>query len=983
MPNLTPDQILEILRIIHILGISIGLGGAIVADLLGLRLLLSARPKPIEGALGQIHHTVLLGLAIIWASGLAIAYIKVPLDAIPNKVFLKLTVVSLLTINGFFIGRYLVPLAEKRAKPLLATFSLSEVCTSALFMSISISCWFAALFVSKSTDLQQMPLSTMFTMAYFFWCSICIAVLLFLFVGKVILTSVGKHGAPLDPEPRGGFRPGLSPVGSSAGFRINPIPSSPAMAGVSAFADNQANENNLSADGARAKYQSLKDRFAGQSQAEAPTSAFGGMRAANDMPDRSEALHLRSKFDRSTNGKNKSQPAEFPTGKLMGFFKRLGSGNSTKVDQRELPQSSGRRLWGQPSDARPQAHTHDKISTDNAGQETVQNTALSNKLPVMREDAGTVANRQQPKQATAGKKQEFDRARVTGSLFRMCRGAIMGTVGISFIVNVLMLTGPLFMLQIYDRVLTSGSVPTLMALIGLVTGLFFFMGLLELVRSRIMVRLGLRIDRTLSGPVFASIMSVTSGGAAAVKNRLLQDLTQIRQFVAGPGPTAMFDIPWTPLYFALIFAFHWILGVTALAGAAVLIVLSLINDRFSREPVEEASKRSSQANAMAEAGRKNAEVLHSMGMINVFRDRWLQEHGAGISAYRKASDISGTLTTITKITRLFLQSLILAVGAYLAILQEITPGVIIATSIIMSRGLAPVEQLIGQWRGLLSTRQGLARIQTELAEDADTPDFMTLPEPRAYVQVEKIFAAAPGSRQPVLKGVEFSMGPGDAVAVVGQSGSGKSTLARALVGVWPTIKGHVRLDGAALDQWDPEQLGRNVGYLPQDVELFDGSIAENIARFEGNADPGAIVAAARKAQVHELILQLPDGYGTRVGEGGTTLSGGQRQRIGLARALYGKPVLVVLDEPNSNLDTEGEKALGQAIGTLREEGSAVIVMAHRSNIVNFVNLVLVIKDGRVVTFGDKDDVLGRRTNVPSGKKLRKANVQAVAHNPTE
>ncbi len=979
MPNLSSDQILEILRIIHILGISIGLGGAIVADLLGLRLLLCARPRPIEGALRQIHHTVLMGLVLIWASGLAIAYLKVPLDAVPDKVYLKLAVVSLLTLNGFFIGRYLIPLAEKRAKPLLATFTISEVCTSALFMSISISCWFAALFVSKSSDLQQMPLATMFTMAYFFWCAICIAVLLFLFSAKLLLASLGKSGAPLDPDPRGRRGPGFAPAVAPPGFRINPISMNPSMAGVSAFADNQANENNAPAYGTRAGYASSKRIRLGTDKASA--SAFTGGHAANDVPARAERPRRKSLFDRSAANETRPPRGRFSPSKLSGVINGLMNRNPAQVDQRGLPQQTGNRLWG--SAKRAAAQTRSWNDRQNAEHTAPPGASLSNQLPVRREDAGAVAARQTSKPRSEADPQDIERTRVARSLFRLCRGAVVGTIGISFVVNMLMLTGPLFMLQIYDRVLTSGSVPTLMALIGLVTGLFFFMGLLELIRSRVMVRLGLRIDRALSGPVFQSIMSVTSRSAAAVKNRLLQDLTQIRQFVAGPGPTAMFDLPWTPLYFALIFAFHWVLGVTALIGAAILIALSLVNDRLSRDPVEEASKRSSQANAMAEAGRKNAEVLHSMGMFNVFRDRWLQEHGAGISAYRKASDISGTLTTITKIMRLFLQSMILAVGAYLAIHQEITPGVIIATSIIMSRGLAPVEQLIGQWRGLLATRQGLARIQSELAADADTSDFMTLPEPRAYVQVEKIFAAPPGSGQPVLKGVEFSLGPGDAVAVVGQSGAGKSTLARVLVGVWPILKGHVRLDGAALDQWNPEQLGRNVGYLPQDVELFDGSIAENIARFEGNADPGAIVAAARKAQVHELILQLPDGYGTRVGEGGATLSGGQRQRIGLARALYGKPALVVLDEPNSNLDTEGERALGEAIGTLREEGSAVIVMAHRSNIINFVNLVLVIKDGRVVTFGDKDDVLGRRSRAAAGKKLRKANVQAVAHNPTE
>lgn len=561
--------------------------------------------------------------------------------------------------------------------------------------------------------------------------------------------------------------------------------------------------------------------------------------------------------------------------------------------------------------------------------------------------------------------------------FSACRNALIGTGAISFVINLLMLTGPLFMLQIYDRVLTSRSVPTLVALLVLVASLYTFMGLLELIRSRILVRIGLRIDRLLNEPVFeAAVRVAPAPGTGSTQTQTLRDLDQLRQFISGPGPFAIFDMPWAPLYFAVIFLFHWWLGLVAVGGAVILLILSLINEFTIRKPLAEASARATHSFAVAEAGRRNAEVLHAMGMFRNYREKWLGGRQESLASHTRASDRAGTLTAATKTTRLFMQSLMLAVGAYLALQQIVTPGVMIAASIIMSRALAPIEQAIGNWRAFIGARQGAKRIRAALAGLADGAEKMILPDPEGTITVEKVYAAAPGLSDPILKNIVFQLEPGDALGVIGPSGSGKSTLARALVGVWPLMQGHVRLDGAALDQWDPGQLGANIGYLPQDVELFDGTVEENIARFEAEHDPADVVAAAKKADVHELILSLADGYGTRIGEGGAVLSAGQRQRVALARALYGKPVFVVLDEPNSNLDAEGEAALTEAIKRLRKEKCTTVVMAHRPSAIAAVNLLLVLQEGRQAGFGPKAKVLREHVREAKGAD-EESNVQAM------
>lgn len=559
--------------------------------------------------------------------------------------------------------------------------------------------------------------------------------------------------------------------------------------------------------------------------------------------------------------------------------------------------------------------------------------------------------------------------------FAASRSALIGTGAISCVTNLLMLTGPLFMLQIYDRVLTSGSVPTLVALLVLVSGLFAFMGALELLRSRILVRVGLRLDRILNERVFEAVVRVAPAAGGST-TQTLRDLDQLRQFVSGPGPFAIFDMPWAPLYFAVIFLFHWWLGLVAVGGALVLLTLSLINEFATRKPLAEAAAHSARSFTLAEAGRRNAEVLHAMGMYRNYLQRWLGAHDTALGEQTRSSDRAGTITAATKATRLFLQSLMLATGAYLALQQIVTPGVMIAASIILARALAPIEQAIGHWRGFTSARQGMSRVKAALAALPEDTSRMRLPEPQGRLTVEKAYAAPPGVADPILKDISFRLSPGDALGVIGPSASGKSTLARALVGVWPLIHGAVRLDDAALDQWDPEQLGRNIGYLPQDVELFDGTVEENIARFEAERDPEAVVAAAQKADVHRLILALPDGYGTRIGEGGAVLSAGQRQRVALARALYREPVLIVLDEPNSNLDADGDAALTRAIETLRADGRVVVVMAHRPSAITAVNLLLVLKEGRQVEFGPKAEVLRDHVQ-PASKEETHANVRAI------
>ena len=555
-----------------------------------------------------------------------------------------------------------------------------------------------------------------------------------------------------------------------------------------------------------------------------------------------------------------------------------------------------------------------------------------------------------------------------GAAFHSRRRAFIGAGFFSCCINMLMLTGPLFMLQIYDRVLTSRSIPTLVALLILVIGLFAFMGLLEIIRSRILVRIGAKLDEHLGSQVFDKVLHHSLQKTPNINSQPLRDLDSVRQFLSGPGPFALFDTPWVPVYLGVIFLLHTWLGLFACAGALLLFGFALLNEYATRRRLEAVSKSTLAAHAFAEENRRNAEVVQAMGMASTMRERWQDLRSVAIEDHNKASDRSGTISAMSKAARMLLQSMILALGAYLAVKQEITAGSMIAASIIMSRALSPLEQSIMHWRGFLNFRRAYKRLKLIFNNTEDAPEPMQLPEPIGRLEVNNIIAAASGSRTPILQGVNFSLEVGHALGVIGPTGSGKSTLARVLVGVWPALKGSITIDSAPLEQWNPEQIGPAIGYLPQDIELFSGTVEENISRFSKQPDPEGVIRAAQLANVHDLILQLPDGYNTKLGEGGATLSGGQRQRIALARALYGDPVFVVLDEPNSNLDMEGEVALVQAITTLKSMNKTVVVIAHRPSAINSVDYLLYMQDGRQTAFGPKEEILQKVTqqvNKPS------------------
>lgn len=546
-------------------------------------------------------------------------------------------------------------------------------------------------------------------------------------------------------------------------------------------------------------------------------------------------------------------------------------------------------------------------------------------------------------------------------VFRAVRSALFGVALVSLLVNLLMLTGPLYMLQVYDRVLASGSVPTLLVISGFALVLYTVFGLLEGLRSRILSRIGQRIDARLSGLAFiVSSRLPLRLGASAAKLRPVQDLDAVRTFMSGPGPSAIFDLPWMPVYFALLFLFHPLLGWLAIGGAVLICILIGLNEATSRKPVSEAARASSRRAAVEEAGRRNAEALGAMAMEGALMQRWERENEAFLGVQRRAQDWSGFFATAIKTVRFLLQSAVLGLGAWLAILHEVSPGVVIAGSILTSRALAPVEQAVGHWRSFAAARLGRRRLREVFAKLADAEtERLELPLPQRALTVEHLASAPAGMNRPVVQGVAFELAAGDGLGIIGPSGSGKSTLARALVGLAPPLHGAVRLDGAELSQWPPARRGRIVGYLPQDVQLFDGTVTENIARFEPDVEAEAVIEAARMADIHDFVTGLPEGYNTLIGSEGMMLSGGQQQRIALARALFRKPFLVVLDEPNSNLDSDGEAALTRAIREIRAAGCIVVVIAHRPSAIAAVDKVLCLRDGRMAAFGPKEEVLKR------------------------
>lgn len=554
-----------------------------------------------------------------------------------------------------------------------------------------------------------------------------------------------------------------------------------------------------------------------------------------------------------------------------------------------------------------------------------------------------------------------------------CRSAFWGVGLVSLVINLLMLTGPLFMLQIYDRVLTSRSVPTLLALAGIVLGLYAFFGLLESLRNRILIRVGAGLDARLSGVTFESSVALPLlGGRRAERLEPMKDLDTVRQFLSGSGPSALFDMPWMPLYLGLVFLFHPVLGFVALGGAVVMCVLIGLNELLSRKPMAEAAAQSLRRSALIESARTNAEAATAMGMIGGLRARWLAENEAYMALQGTAADRTAVLGSIIKTFRFVLQSAILGIGAYLAIGGAISPGIMIATSIITSRAVAPIEQAVGQWRGFLGARQALARLKQMLAGGHKLEPETELPLPSEEVEVSGAFVTAPGLTAPIVQNVSFELKAGEALGIIGPSGSGKSTLGRALVGVWPMTRGIIRLDGSDLCHWEADRLGQAIGYLPQDVQLFAGTVAENIARFQPDWSTQDVIKAASLAKAHDLIARLPDGYDTQVGEGGAVLSGGQRQRIALARALFGDPFLIVLDEPNSNLDAEGEAALTNALHSMRAQGCAVVVIAHRPSAIAAVDTLMFMSEGQMGAYGPRDEVLQKvlAPNVREGVGLK-------------
>jgi PrtD family type I secretion system ABC transporter len=527
----------------------------------------------------------------------------------------------------------------------------------------------------------------------------------------------------------------------------------------------------------------------------------------------------------------------------------------------------------------------------------------------------------------------------------------------SCFVNLLALTGSFFMLQVYDRVIPARSLPTLVGL-GIITlTLFAFQGVLELVRSLVLARLGQSVDERF-GPVvfrsFAAPPSRRNGKEAGMQP--LRDIDMVRGFLSGPGPTALFDLPWMPFYLGLCFLFHVWIGAAALAGALILVLLTVLAELKTREPAQQAASIGVERMALAEATRRNAETVASMGFVRRLEDRWSEINLRYRQSQFRTVRITVSLSTLSRVVRLMLQSGVLAVGAVLVIRQEATGGIMIASSILVSRALAPVELAIGQWRGFAAARQGWSRLARlgDLAVSGG-PE-VELPRPCETLIVDNLHLAAPGSSVAVVRGVSFEVKAGEAIGIIGPSASGKSSLARGLVGLWAPRLGSVRLDKASLSQWEPEALGRHIGYLPQEIGLFDGSIAENIARFDRSATSDAIVAAARAAGVYDMIVQMPDGFDTAIGDQGAMLSAGQRQRLALARALYGDPFLVVLDEPNANLDTEGDAALTQAIEGICRRGGVAIVIAHRPSALAGVSKVLVLAKGQMQSFGPKQDI---------------------------
>ena len=534
----------------------------------------------------------------------------------------------------------------------------------------------------------------------------------------------------------------------------------------------------------------------------------------------------------------------------------------------------------------------------------------------------------------------------------------------SLAINLLMLAAPLYMLQVFDRVISSRSEETLLALTVAATLALAAMALLDVIRSRLLAAAGMALDRQLGPRVLEGVLGRVSSADFAPG---LRDVNALRGFLGGSGVMALFDAPWLPVFLLIIFLFHPVLGAIALAGSVLMCLLAYLNERLARPPLERAQAEGRRAARYIDAGVRNAEVIGALGMRPALTRRWARLNDGVLREQLEAAEVGSRFSGWTKFTRQALQTAMLAAGAWLVVGQHVSAGVMIAATILLGRALAPVEMLVAGWRSLVEARGAWSRLAT-LLDKAPPVDATELPTPQGRLAIEAVTFAYPGATRPFLRGVSFSLAPGESLGIVGPSASGKSTLARLMVGVWRPASGAVRLDGADVAAWPREALGPHIGYVPQDVELFSGTVAENIARL-GEPDAAEVMRAAQRAGVHELVLRLPKGYDSEIGEGGQVLSAGQRQRIALARALYGRPRLVVLDEPNSNLDHEGELALGRALANLKEEGVTVAVIAHRPSLLAGVDRMLVLRDGLVDAFGPRNEVMARVTRVAAAREV--------------
>lgn len=564
------------------------------------------------------------------------------------------------------------------------------------------------------------------------------------------------------------------------------------------------------------------------------------------------------------------------------------------------------------------------------------------------------------------------RAGLVNRARRLVKKDLRGVAAFSLVINILMLTGPIYMLQVYDRILTSRSMVTLIAITVLMAGLFVAMGFMEMFRSKVLARTGLKFEQNM-GPDTLRLWLLRGHSFPKGMPSPMRDVATIRRFLSGSAPGAFFDIPWAPIYLGIIFLLHPLLGILGLIGAIILIVVSLFNDRAVRKNAKNVSALTAEQEVLTHQGHESYETVLSMGMRPQIVDKWTELSGREQREILKVSDSTGAALAFSKSFRMIIQSAILGLGAALALQQIVTPGAMIAASILLGRALAPVQTVLGQWQQFKGATQSYKRLSKFHEVAAENDEGTNLPRPQGHLTVENVVAAPPGVKKTVLQGINFNLAPGHSMAVIGPSASGKSSLAKLLVGLWMPVGGNVRLDGATLDQWDKDLLGQYVGYMPQNVTLFSGTIGQNIARFTPGASEEDVIAAAKEAGIHELILRLPGGYDMPIQ--GDNLSGGQRQLIGLARALFGQPSIVVLDEPNSNLDNNGEKVLKDAIARIKARGASVIVIAHRAGVLNAIDYLLVLEEGKQIAFGLRQGVykfLSARQNAGAQKNTAPA-----------